>query len=380
MFCSAASTSAVFNKIPDTTNAVKSHNRCSKGSSLDILKVALMSTCKIDMAAALEHLAKRKGITTCYEDLSPASRATRTEVSNKARSRKRAASDDAEGLPDRHQDFKRVCLYSIHTMSWYYVTLVLFPLWWCRKKEQALSSGRQWLRTTEDNKHPYQTTKGTNTVCEQNCDKEKFNTSRKKEGGHLQDVHMAVAGTLIRKKFPARAGFQPTLYSSEQLEPHVEGTIQFHFDTQRQHWTMSTFSGGAIRYLDSLYPGYLSTEVQQQLKALYGHLMKTPTVSVVRVQQRQGTVDYGLFAIAYAVNLAHWKDPTKTKFSQKTMRAFFVNCIKNEQIELFSTEKTVAHVARVDTIILWTVISKTQSKIMRMQFTIPYIVILYFSR
>ena len=107
MLCSAASTSAVFNKIPDTTNTVKSHNRSSKGSSPDILKVALMSTYKIDMAAALEQLAKRKGITTCYEDLSPASRATRTKVSNKARSRKKAASDDAEGPPGMHQDLKK---------------------------------------------------------------------------------------------------------------------------------------------------------------------------------------------------------------------------------------------------------------------------------
>ena len=64
-----------------------------------------MATYKIDMAAALDHLAKRQGITTSYEDLFPASRATRTLVANKARSRKQAASDDAEGPPDKHQDF-----------------------------------------------------------------------------------------------------------------------------------------------------------------------------------------------------------------------------------------------------------------------------------
>ena len=64
-----------------------------------------MATYKIDMAAALEHLAKRRGITTSYEDLSPASRATHTKLANQARSRKRAASDDPEGPPDKHQDF-----------------------------------------------------------------------------------------------------------------------------------------------------------------------------------------------------------------------------------------------------------------------------------
>ena len=84
-------TNTAFDKIPNTTNAVESHNHCSKGSTPDILKVALMATYKIhvDMAAALEHLAKRKGITTLYDDLSPVSRAARTMVANKSRSRER---------------------------------------------------------------------------------------------------------------------------------------------------------------------------------------------------------------------------------------------------------------------------------------------------
>ena len=48
----------------------------------DILKVALTAVYKINMAAALEHLAKR-GIMTSYEDLSPASRASCMKVANK---------------------------------------------------------------------------------------------------------------------------------------------------------------------------------------------------------------------------------------------------------------------------------------------------------
>ena len=55
MLCSVASTNTAFDKIPNTTNAVESHNHCSKGSSPDILKVAPMATYKIDMAAALEY-------------------------------------------------------------------------------------------------------------------------------------------------------------------------------------------------------------------------------------------------------------------------------------------------------------------------------------
>ena len=90
---------------------------------------------------------------------------------------------------------------------------------------------------------------------------------------------------------------------------------QFHFDSQRHHWTTSTFSGGVIRYFDSLYPGALSDEVKQQLRALYGHLMKHPKVMVVRVQQQKVTVDCGIFVIAYALSLANGKDPAKTVYS-----------------------------------------------------------------
>ena len=106
-----------------------------------------------------------------------------------------------------------------------------------------------------------------------------------KEGNRLQDVHMAVAGALLKKQFPEKAGFQPTVYDSERLQPQGKGTIQLRFDSQRKHWTTSTFSGGMIRYFDNLYPGVLSDEVQCQLRALYGHLMKNPKVMVVRVQQ-----------------------------------------------------------------------------------------------
>ena len=49
---------------------------------------------------------------TSYEDLSQASRAAHTKVANRTRSKKRAASDDAEGPPDKHQDFKKGLHYS----------------------------------------------------------------------------------------------------------------------------------------------------------------------------------------------------------------------------------------------------------------------------
>jgi hypothetical protein len=102
----------------------------------------------------------------------------------------------------------------------------------------------------------------------------------------------------------------------------------------------------------SILEFFRMNEVKQQLRVIYGHLMKHPTVMVVHVQQQQGTVDCGLFAIAYAVNLASGKDPAKTKYNQQSMRAFFTHCIKNRHFDTFPTEKEIARVARPDTICL----------------------------
>ena len=106
------------------------------------------------------------------------------------------------------------------------------------------------------------------------------------------------------EQFPTKSGFSQQFMTRNDCSLRVKE--QINFDSQRQHWTTSTSSGGSIWYFDNLFPGALSEEVKQQLRALYGHLMKNPKVMVVRVQQQQGTVDC---AIAYAVSLVKGKDP-----------------------------------------------------------------------
>ena len=99
----------VFQSLPDSTNAVESHNRCSKGDKPDTLKIAMLSTYKLDMVSALEHLANSTGIKTSYVDLTPDARAKRSAKANKARSRKRARDEknDTDGPPNKRSDFKK---------------------------------------------------------------------------------------------------------------------------------------------------------------------------------------------------------------------------------------------------------------------------------
>ena len=62
----------------------------------------------------------------------------------------------------------------------------------------------------------------------------------------------------------------------------------------------------------------------------------------MRVQQQQGAVDCGLFAIVYAVHLANVIDPSKVKFAQDKLRGHLV------ELDTFPVEKTLSRVARPD--------------------------------
>ena len=69
----------------------------------------MMATYKVDMAAALRHMAETKGITVSYESLSPASRKKRAQSASKARAKQRAREDDdGEGPPDKRRHLKGI--------------------------------------------------------------------------------------------------------------------------------------------------------------------------------------------------------------------------------------------------------------------------------
>lgn len=51
-----------FKSLPTSTNAVESHNQLSKVDKPEILSVALLTTYKIDMASALEPMARNEGL------------------------------------------------------------------------------------------------------------------------------------------------------------------------------------------------------------------------------------------------------------------------------------------------------------------------------
>lgn len=314
--------SGVFNSLPNSTNAVESHNRCSKGTAPDILKVALLSTYKQDMAASLEHLANSQGIKTSYADLTPAARAKQSAVANKARSRKRARyeNEETDGPLDKHKDFK---------------------------KAKTATKGKQG-RTVETPSTPNRSsTDDLISISDSPCSPTVYwidslklfpsDQQRLLEGGELNARLLMAAATIYRTQFPELPSFQDPGYALnlKKLRPATEGSMYFH--NHDGHWTLSKLADGRISHYDSLQAKYISSTLGEQLAALYGHLAEASelTVRQQQVQVQRGGKDCGLFTVAFAMSVLLGDEPCMLQYDQKQMRGHLAHCLENQLMTPF---------------------------------------------
>ena len=86
---------ATFFALLSSTNTAESLYRVSKGKHPDVLKVALMTTYKVDMTCALERIAATKLIPTSYE----LPTAARSKAAKRARPKWMRECDSSEGPP-----------------------------------------------------------------------------------------------------------------------------------------------------------------------------------------------------------------------------------------------------------------------------------------
>ena len=86
------------------------------------------------------------------------------------------------------------------------------------------------------------------------------------------------------------------------------------------HWRTAVYSNGRVTVYDSMMEGILSGREKYVLRKLFGQQV-THTFSTVASRQRN-TVDCGVFAIAYAVDVALGADASSSVYEQGAMRPF----------------------------------------------------------
>ena len=180
----------------------------------------------------------------------------------------------------------------------------------------------------------------------------------------LTDNIINAAQILLSAQFPSIGGFQNTLLGTKlQFKPVSReiSSIQIHHTGidfvlctlmwkycsrlmpnlgETHHWICSCSRKGAmiVQVMDSLglfMPLNLSTVLQ------IAKIYSVPTdqsvleIQKLSVQQQHGTIDCGLFSIAFAVEMCLGHNPQYASFDQKKMREHLYTCFRNGVITSF---------------------------------------------
>lgn len=90
------------------------------------------------------------------------------------------------------------------------------------------------------------------------------------------------------------------------------------------------------RVFDSKWKNKLTTDSEIQIAHIYGAgEKKFLRVEICPVQQQNGTLDCGVFAVSFATDLCHGLDPTAVTYSQKDMRQHLLHCLESHKFSPF---------------------------------------------
>ena len=163
----------------------------------------------------------------------------------------------------------------------------------------------------------------------------------------LDDSVTTKAMGLVMKAVP-HLSIQPTSLSSlpEELRYSEEDTIFIHHIESQHHFVMSTSLGGAARTFDSLNLPQ-SHMLERQVEAIYQP--RDPNQARRRVQHprlehtQAGSTDCGVYAIAYAVEVALGTDPGELptiSYQRHQMRRHLLDIFHTQRVARFPRSPT----------------------------------------
>jgi hypothetical protein len=159
------------------------------------------------------------------------------------------------------------------------------------------------------------------------------------EGKDLSGSLINAALTVLAMQFGNVGGWQDTALecitetdtteTESKMEPMTDQSIQIHHNGD-DHWIVSTNIGGKIRVFDSLYAA-LTKHLQVKLVELYASFANEvgEIAILMPASQLQAEGVSGLFAVAFAVELAHGNNPWLASFDVSKMREHFCYCLEH---------------------------------------------------
>ncbi|CAH1247231.1 PKD1L3 [Branchiostoma lanceolatum] len=155
----------------------------------------------------------------------------------------------------------------------------------------------------------------------------------------LTDDHIQAAQMLLRRQYSALQGLEgPAVGVCDDGFVKMTGKgLQIHHNNH-QHWVLSSYTDGKVCLYDSLsVPMTPSLQIQlyQSYAAFADQARNTLTVFLPDVQRQKNVLDCGLFAIAWAVDIAEGQDVSRVVYDNRKMRSHLKTCFKQGNLTPF---------------------------------------------
>ena len=139
--------------------------------------------------------------------------------------------------------------------------------------------------------------------------------------------------SLLNKDFP-HLHFQSSSLFADLLEYSPFETIHVHHNGQG-HFCTSSSIGTTVHLYDSL--NIIPTvPLMRQITSIYSPDETLPATFIVPIQSTQaGSVDCGIFALAYATDFAHGNNPSQIQYDQSQFRQHLLQCLQDHKVVPF---------------------------------------------
>ncbi|XP_038069265.1 uncharacterized protein LOC119738441 [Patiria miniata] len=175
------------------------------------------------------------------------------------------------------------------------------------------------------------------------------------DGEWLTDNHIVAAQQLLHRQFPALEGLQePVLGNVLQFKPIVSDGIQV-IQNGSNHWVTLRKLGEKVKVMDSKNMG-LTRQLTHQVINLCGVVDSnndddeagngTLEVRLPRMHRQRGSSDCGVFAVAYATEMAFQGNPELVVYEQKRLRRHLEACLECREMKPFPKKACKERTAR----------------------------------
>ena len=155
-------------------------------------------------------------------------------------------------------------------------------------------------------------------------------------GSPLNDKHINLAQTLLKKQFPKISGLQSILLQFKALEKRCSNGIQI-VHCPNNHW-ITIFKENSSTNVISVYDSVFDSPNTVVYTVAYNLFNVGDDLSVVMVPMQKQTANSnncGLFSIAVATALAFNYKPSKLQFLESEMRSHLKACFEEGTMSMY---------------------------------------------